>query len=128
MEFQIGDYVRVVKSNDPEGEFMVGYIGEVVDLIIKHDDIIEKVIVDFAEYPETYCDPDELELDDSDERLEQEIIERQDFVNSKIFELLCDVSGVDLDWDIELIGKIRDVLAEVIVDDLKIMDDQTFYP
>jgi hypothetical protein len=57
-------------------------------------------------------------------------IERQDCVDNAVFRLILDCSPeeADINWDIELIGKIRDALQEVLVDDLKLMTEQEFYP
>lgn len=56
--------------------------------------------------------------------------ERQDFVDSAICELIYDLGPEWLifNWDIELIGIIRDALEEVIVDRLGAMTSYEFYP
>ena len=57
--------------------------------------------------------------------------ERQDCVDDACYDLICAFcpNGLeDIEWDIELIGKIRDALQEVLVDDLKLMTEQEFYP
>jgi hypothetical protein len=58
-------------------------------------------------------------------------IEQQDIVDSACYELITQFTpnGLeDVEWNIELIGKIRDALQEVIVDDLKLMTEMEFYP
>ena len=46
--------------------------------------------------------------------LTDEQIERQDFVDNAIFSLLNDInpSKAELDWDIELIGNVRDCIQK----------------
>lgn len=57
-------------------------------------------------------------------------IERQDFVDNAIFNLIQSLNTTDktINWDIEMIGEIRDVIAEWIIERLKITDEQNFYP
>lgn len=53
-------------------------------------------------------------------------IERQDFVDGRIYEMLKDVLGKEIDWDISVIGAIRDVIVGAYVyNDEEEMD---FYP
>ncbi len=57
-------------------------------------------------------------------------IERQDLVDNAIFNLIQSLNTTDktINWDIELIGEIRDVIAEWMIERLKITDEQNFYP
>jgi hypothetical protein len=58
-------------------------------------------------------------------------IEKQDIVDSACYELITQFTpnGLkDVEWNIEQIAKIREALQEVIVDDLKLMTEQEFYP
>jgi len=57
-------------------------------------------------------------------------IERQDFVDNAIFNLIQSLNTTDkaIDWNIEMIGEIRDVVAEWMIDRLEITDEQNFYP
>jgi DNA polymerase sigma len=57
-------------------------------------------------------------------------VARQDLVDNSIFNLLLEVNPTnkEIEWNIELIGKIRDLIAEVIVDELKLCDEDLFYP
>ncbi len=57
-------------------------------------------------------------------------IKRQDFVDNAIFDLIKTVNptGEDINWDIEMIGEIRDVVGEWMVERLKITDEKDFYP
>ncbi len=57
-------------------------------------------------------------------------IERQDFVDNAIFNLIQSLNTTDkaINWDIEMIGEIRDVIAEWMIERLKITDEQNFYP
>lgn len=62
--------------------------------------------------------------------LSDEQIRRQDFVDNSIFEILGRLApeSIGIKWDIELIGEIRDILEDVIVDRLNLMTDMEFYP
>jgi len=57
-------------------------------------------------------------------------IERQDFVDNAISNLLQYLNPADkaIGWDIEMIGDIRDVIAEWMIERLNIRDEQKFYP
>jgi len=57
-------------------------------------------------------------------------IDRQDFVDNAIFQLVQRVNSTDktIEWDIEMIGEVRDVIRQWIVGRMKITDEQTFYP
>lgn len=59
--------------------------------------------------------------------LTDEQISRQDEVDNAIYELLCDLSGKDLDWDIAFIGEVRDCISEAFKD-RGIMSEMDFYP
>ena len=56
-------------------------------------------------------------------------IERQDFVDNTIFNLLetLNPTNKQLDWDIEMIGTIRNVVSEYLVN-IEICPEQEFYP
>ena len=56
-------------------------------------------------------------------------LERQDFVDNAIFELILTLNPTDeeIEWDIDFIGEIRDVIQSQFVD-MEICDEQTFYP
>lgn len=66
---------------------------------------------------------------DDDGWTEQETA-RQDLVDEQISLLIAALipDNCNVDWDIELIGIIRDALQEVIVDKLGFMTEQEFYP
>lgn len=58
-------------------------------------------------------------------------IEQQDIVDDACYQLItefCPNGLLDVEWNIEHIAKIRDALQEVIVDDMKLMTEQEFYP
>jgi len=57
-------------------------------------------------------------------------IERQDFVDNAIFNLIQSLNTTDkaINWDIEMIGDVRDIVREWMVERLKITDEQDFYP
>jgi len=52
-------------------------------------------------------------------------IERQDFVDNKIFELTQKIlpRSKQVEWDIEMIGTIRDIVRRQIVDNRKLMSE-----
>ena len=53
----------------------------------------------------------------------------QDFVDNAIFDLIQKVnpSGKEIEWNIEMIGDVRDVIQEWAVDKLEIITEQDFY-
>ncbi len=57
-------------------------------------------------------------------------LKRQDFVDNTIHELLRSLnpSQEEIEWNIELIGEIRDVVRQVLVEHLEVTDEMTFYP
>lgn len=55
----------------------------------------------------------EFEVIDLDERNE-EVARRQDLVDNAIFEMLRDVSINEIEWDIEMIGAVRDTVFQVL--------------
>ncbi len=63
-------------------------------------------------------------------KLTKQQIERQDFVDNKIFELLQKFlpQSKTMKWDIEAIGAVRDAIREQIVDKQKVMSEEQFYP
>lgn len=56
-------------------------------------------------------------------------IERQDFVDNAIFDLINKLipSGKETEWDIEIIGEIRDAIQTKLVE-RGICSEQEFYP
>ena len=62
--------------------------------------------------------------------LTEEQIKRQDSVDNAIYQLIREINPVDkqIAWDIEMIGEIRDVVTEWMVERLKITGEQVFYP
>ncbi|MCD6162743.1 MAG: hypothetical protein J7K40_10070 [candidate division Zixibacteria bacterium] len=62
--------------------------------------------------------------------LTEQQIKRQDFVDNSIFELLqkLNMSGNEIEWDIEIIADIREQIRFWLVDNLQLSDEMTFYP
>lgn len=62
--------------------------------------------------------------------LTKQQIARQDFVDNQIFNLINSLlpKSKQIEWDIELIGEAREFLRLEIVDELKIIDEDKFYP
>lgn len=56
--------------------------------------------------------------------------ERQDYVDGRIFELIGDLLPPDkkAEWDIEMIGEVRDALRAQLVEKKKLVTDGEFYP
>ena len=61
--------------------------------------------------------------------LTRQQIERQDFVDNKIYQVLNDLipSNKSVEWDIESIGTIRDFIQQVLVEK-GFCSEQEFYP
>ncbi|MGB5106631.1 MAG: hypothetical protein WBP29_05010 [Candidatus Zixiibacteriota bacterium] len=55
---------------------------------------------------------------------------RQDFVDNAIFQMLTKLnpSEYEIEWNIESIGEIRDIMQFWLVDRLNVTDEMTFYP
>jgi hypothetical protein len=60
--------------------------------------------------------------------LTQEQIERQDFVDNTVYDFIRELTGQPSEWNIEMVGAVRDAVREVIVDELGRMTEQEFYP
>ena len=63
-------------------------------------------------------------------RLTKKQIERQDFVDNQIFELMQKLlpESRTIEWDIEAIGEIRDAIRAQIVNKKRIINEAQFYP
>ena len=57
-------------------------------------------------------------------------IERQDFVDNEIFELIQKFLPLSkqIEWNIEVTAAVRDTIREQIVDKRKLMSEMRFYP
>jgi len=57
-------------------------------------------------------------------------IKRQDFVDNQIYDLVKQLipSSRKMEWNIEMIGDIRDTIQHWLVDQYKIVDELEFYP
>jgi hypothetical protein len=62
--------------------------------------------------------------------LTKEELKRQDYVDNEIHRLIIALAPVctSVNWDIEMIGAIRDELKVWIVDRLHICSEEIFYP
>lgn len=56
-------------------------------------------------------------------------IERQDFVDNRIFELIQELnpSQSKIDWDIEMIGEVRDCIQNILGEKISVSEED-FYP
>jgi len=62
-------------------------------------------------------------------KLTKQQIERQDFVDNQVFELIQKLApSAKIEWDIEMIGNIRDLIKTQIVYEKKLMSEGKFYP
>jgi hypothetical protein len=57
-------------------------------------------------------------------------ISRQDYVDNHIFQLLqtLNPSQRPIEWDIEMIGDVRDTIEDWIVAKMKVCTEKDFYP
>lgn len=57
-------------------------------------------------------------------------IKRQDFVDNEIQQLLEKLNPTNqfIDWNIENISKIREVIKNLLVEKLNLCNEQNFYP
>jgi len=64
------------------------------------------------------------------EEFTEDQINRQDFVDNEIYDLVKRLipSMREIEWDIEMIGDIRDTIQHWLVDRYKIVDELEFYP
>jgi len=62
--------------------------------------------------------------------LTDEEIKRQDFVDNAIFDMIraLNPTNKEIEWDIEMIGNVRDEISEWIVSRLELCPEQKFYP
>ena len=60
----------------------------------------------------------------------EEQLRRQDFVDNGIFDLIQNLNptSTEIEWDIEVIGQIRDRIRYLLVERLQICDEMSFYP
>lgn len=54
-------------------------------------------------------------------------LERQEYVDSAIYTVLAELAGFDVEWDISLIGAVRDCISTEF-QKRRIMDEMDFYP
>jgi hypothetical protein len=64
------------------------------------------------------------------QNLSEEQLKRQDFGDSQIYNLVKRLhpSTRVTDWDIEMIGDIRDTIQHWLVDKYKVVEELEFYP
>ncbi len=64
------------------------------------------------------------------QKLTEDQIKRQDFVDNEIHDLVKRLtpSKREIEWDIEMIGDIRDTIQHWLVDKYKIVNEFEFYP
>ena len=64
------------------------------------------------------------------EKLTEDQINRQDFVDNQIYHLVKRLipSTKEIEWDIEMIADIRDTIQHWLVDRYQIVDELEFYP
>ena len=64
------------------------------------------------------------------QNLSDEELKRQDFVSNQIYDLVRRLipSKREIEWDIEMIGDIRDTIQHWLVDKYRIVEELEFYP
>jgi hypothetical protein len=64
------------------------------------------------------------------QKFTEDQIKRQDFVDNQIYDLMKRLvpSKREIDWNIEMIGDIRDTIQHWLVDKYKVVDELEFYP
>jgi hypothetical protein len=64
------------------------------------------------------------------EKFTEDQIKRQDFVDNEIYDLVkrLNPSAREIEWNIEMIGDIRDTIQDWLVDRYKMVDELEFYP
>jgi len=64
------------------------------------------------------------------EKLTEDQIKRQDFVDNEIYDLVrrLNPSRSEIEWKIEMIADIRDTIQHWLVDRYKVVDELEFYP
>ena len=55
-------------------------------------------------------------------------VERQDIVHNACHQLICDLAGHDVEWDMEHIGDLADQVEEIVCDRLQLMSKMEFNP
>lgn len=62
--------------------------------------------------------------------LSRQELKRQDFVDNEIFELIQKLvpASKQLEWNIEIIGAVRDAIREQVVNKQKLISEAKFYP
>jgi hypothetical protein len=62
-------------------------------------------------------------------KLTKQQIERQDFVDNEVFEMIQRlVPSAKIKWDIEMIANIRNLIQIQLIDKQKLMGETRFYP
>jgi hypothetical protein len=69
-------------------------------------------------------------LSNNDRELTISEIDRQDFVDNSIYQLVTDLNPTkkEIDWNIEMIANIRDEIGFWIVERLNLCREKEFYP
>ena len=64
------------------------------------------------------------------QKFTEDQIKRQDFVDNQIYDLVKRLvpSAREIEWNIEMIGDIRDTIQHWLVDRYKIVGELEFYP
>jgi hypothetical protein len=64
------------------------------------------------------------------ESFSEEQLRRQDYVDNEIYDLVKRLIPAfkEIEWNIEMIGDIRDTIQHWLVDQYKIVDELEFYP
>ena len=60
--------------------------------------------------------------------LSRQEMDRLDFVHNTIHQMICQLAGQEVEWDVEVIGEISDLVEELVCRRLKLMSDRQFAP
>lgn len=123
----IDDYKNIV-SADEAREFAIDYQNWQTTQNLSWSEVSE-----WEEVFETLAEQFDLQeefaenglISFSERQLTDEELERQDFVDHAIFQMLREVLGKDIEWDISPIGDIRDIIIAHYVND---EEEMKFYP
>lgn len=63
-------------------------------------------------------------------QLSKKQIERQDYVDNQVYVLIQNLlpTGKHIDWNIEMIGSVRDAIFEQLADRKVVVNEMSFYP
>jgi len=67
-------------------------------------------------------------MSDDPQELTDAQIDRIDYVHNTIYEMLCDLAGQEIEWDMHFVEQITDLAEQLICKEQKLMTDMEFCP